>query len=186
MNSGMVEWINQWMDDLKHTCGFVYSFWFTCKKGSVKANRTKQKKINIVFGPDQSKWTSGLSWCEYTLSWISVNRWVRHIQLINNFRAHSRSVFKVLSVIVKIYFPMEKMNGVFTSRTQLLRSIKASSCTNRCRQTATGTFVGFCWIIVLPLLVLFGDCLNMLNRVWQVLEYLRSDILSLVGCRCWP
>ncbi len=28
------------VDDLKHTCGFIYSFWFTCKKGSVKANRT--------------------------------------------------------------------------------------------------------------------------------------------------
>ncbi len=65
--SGTVEWMNQWMNDIKHTCGFVYSFWFTCKKGSVKANRTKQKKINIVFGPDLSKWTSGLSWCEYTL-----------------------------------------------------------------------------------------------------------------------
>ncbi len=23
---------------------FVYNFWFTCKKGSVKANRTKQKQ----------------------------------------------------------------------------------------------------------------------------------------------
>ncbi len=57
---------NQWMDDLKHICGFVYSFWFTYKKGSVKANSTKQK-IYIVFGPDRSKWTSGLSWCEYTL-----------------------------------------------------------------------------------------------------------------------
>ncbi len=43
-NSGTVEWMNQWMDDLKHTCGFVYNFWFTCKKGSVKANRTKLKK----------------------------------------------------------------------------------------------------------------------------------------------
>ncbi len=49
-------------------CGFVYNFWFTCKKGSVKANCIKPKKINIVFGPDQSKWTSGLSWCEYTLT----------------------------------------------------------------------------------------------------------------------
>ncbi len=47
MNSGTVEWMNQWMDDLKHTCGFVYSFWFTCKKGSVKENRTKQKKSTL-------------------------------------------------------------------------------------------------------------------------------------------
>ncbi len=165
---------------------FCLQFLVHLQKGQCKSKPHQTKKKNILFGPDQSKWTSGLSWCEYTLSWISVNRWVWHIQLINNLRAHSRSVFKVLSVIVKIYFPMEKMNGVFTSGTQLLRSIKASSCTNRCRQTATDTFVGFYWIIVLPLLVLFGDCLNMLNRVWRVLEYLRSDILSLVGCQCWP
>ncbi len=51
-NSGTVEWMNQWIYDLKHTCGFVYNLWFTCKKGSVKANGTKQKKINIVWsGP---------------------------------------------------------------------------------------------------------------------------------------
>ncbi len=68
-NSGPVEWINQWMDDHKHMCGFVYSFWFTCKKGSVIANYIKQtKNNNTVFGPDQSKWTSGLSWWEYTLN----------------------------------------------------------------------------------------------------------------------
>ncbi len=65
--------MNQWMNDIKHTCGFVYSFWFTCKKGGVKANRTRQKKINIVFDPDQSKWTSRLSWHEYTLK--SVYSW---------------------------------------------------------------------------------------------------------------
>ncbi len=35
------------MNDIKHTCGFVYSFWFTCKKGGVKANRTKQKKSTL-------------------------------------------------------------------------------------------------------------------------------------------
>ncbi len=56
---------NEWMTLAR----FVYNFWFTCKKGSVKANRTKQKqKIHIVFGPDQRKWTSWLSWCEYTFS----------------------------------------------------------------------------------------------------------------------
>ncbi len=55
-NTGTVEWMKQWMDDLKHTCGFVYSFWFTCKKGSVKANSTKKKKKNqhcIWSGPKQ-------------------------------------------------------------------------------------------------------------------------------------
>ncbi len=30
MNSGMVEWINQWMDDLKHTCGGSTLFYSTC------------------------------------------------------------------------------------------------------------------------------------------------------------
>ncbi len=44
-HSGMVEWINQWLD-LKHTCGF-FSFWFTCRKSSVKANRTKPKKSTL-------------------------------------------------------------------------------------------------------------------------------------------
>ncbi len=48
MNSGMVEWMTL------STRVVFFSFWFTCEKGSVKANRTKQKiKINIVFGPDQ-------------------------------------------------------------------------------------------------------------------------------------
>ncbi len=37
------------MDDLKHMCGFVYSFWFTCKKGNVKANRTKSKKKSTLY-----------------------------------------------------------------------------------------------------------------------------------------
>ncbi len=37
-------WVNY---PFKHTCGFVYSFWFTCKKGSVKANRTKQTKSTL-------------------------------------------------------------------------------------------------------------------------------------------
>ncbi len=46
-NSGTIEWMNQWMNDIKHMCGFVYSFWFTCKKGSVKANRTKLKKSTL-------------------------------------------------------------------------------------------------------------------------------------------
>ncbi len=72
-NSGMVEWMNQWMNDIKHTSGFVYSLWFTCKKGSEKANCTKIKEINIVSVPDQRRWTRGLSWCEYTLTKASIN-----------------------------------------------------------------------------------------------------------------
>ncbi len=32
-----------------------------------------KKKINIVSGPDQRRWTSGLSWCEYTLTKASIN-----------------------------------------------------------------------------------------------------------------
>ncbi len=35
-------WTNEWM--ALSVCGFLYSFWFTCKKSSVKANHTKQKK----------------------------------------------------------------------------------------------------------------------------------------------
>ncbi len=69
------------MDDFKHTCGFVYSFCFTCKKGSMKENRTKQKKINIVFGLDYSKGTSILSCCEYTLSEVcKVPVVINHLQ----------------------------------------------------------------------------------------------------------
>ncbi len=42
------------MYGLQHTCGFVNNFWFTCKKGVLKANRTKQNKKhnNVVFGPE--------------------------------------------------------------------------------------------------------------------------------------
>ncbi len=65
-NSGTVEWINQLKDDLKHKCVF---FTVSCSlaKGQCESELHQTKKINIVFGPDQSKWTSGLSWCEYTL-----------------------------------------------------------------------------------------------------------------------
>ncbi len=43
---------NEWMT-LAHVFCF-YNFWFTCKR-----NHTKQKqKISVVFGPDQSKWTT--------------------------------------------------------------------------------------------------------------------------------
>ncbi len=41
--------MNQLMDDLM--CGFIYNFWFTCKKGSVKSNHTqkKQKKTTTLY-----------------------------------------------------------------------------------------------------------------------------------------
>ncbi len=55
-------WIDEPMNGWSlHTCCIVYNFWFTCKKGSVKENRTKKIKINIVFGPDQSKWPSSVN-----------------------------------------------------------------------------------------------------------------------------
>ncbi len=38
----------QWMDDLSTRVGFFYNFCFTCKKGSVKANRTKLKNGNTL------------------------------------------------------------------------------------------------------------------------------------------
>ncbi len=56
------------MGDLKHTCGSLYNLWFTWKKGQCESEQHQTKKINIVFGLDQSKWPSGLSWCEYTLN----------------------------------------------------------------------------------------------------------------------
>ncbi len=43
--------------------------------------------------------------------------------LINNLRTHSRSVFKGFKLSLKINLPMEKINGVFTFRNQLLDSI---------------------------------------------------------------
>ncbi len=38
-------WLNGWTNELMtlSTRGVLLSFWFTCKKGGVKANRTKQK-----------------------------------------------------------------------------------------------------------------------------------------------
>ncbi len=39
------EFMSNELMTLEH-CGFVYNFWFTCKKGSVKVNRTKQKQKN--------------------------------------------------------------------------------------------------------------------------------------------
>ncbi len=44
----------------------------------------------------------------------------KHISLINNLGTHSRSVFNKL--LLKINFPMEKMNCIFTSGTRLLHS----------------------------------------------------------------
>ncbi len=45
----------------------------------------------------------------------------KYIPTINNLVAHNRSVFKGLSF--KSNSPVKKMNGKFTSRTQLLHSI---------------------------------------------------------------
>ncbi len=94
--------MNQWTDDLKHTCGFVYNFWFTCKKCSVKRttpNKTKQK-INIVFGPDQSKWTSGLSWCEYTQIYSGL--WDINLQFCNSLKNKPAIVRKIFIVRYKM------------------------------------------------------------------------------------
>ncbi len=49
---------------------------------------TTQAKINIVFGSDQSKWTCGLSWCDYTLK-------------------HGKSqIFMILSPLTKSFLKM--------------------------------------------------------------------------------
>ncbi len=53
-------------------------------------------------------------------SMICSNRWLQqnHIPSINNLGAHSRSLsLKVYQLLLKINFPMEKTNGVFTSGT---------------------------------------------------------------------
>ncbi len=34
-------------------CGFVYNFWFTCKKGSVKSNHKKKKKKKNTLGDNK-------------------------------------------------------------------------------------------------------------------------------------
>jgi len=38
-----------------------YKFWLNCKKASVKESH-KTSTVYFI----RSKWTSGLSWCEYT------------------------------------------------------------------------------------------------------------------------
>lgn len=51
-----------------------------------------------------------------------------HVPSFNHVRAHNRSVFKRLSVSIKNHFPVEKMNGAFTSGTWLVRSVSALRC----------------------------------------------------------
>ncbi len=64
-----VEWMNQWTEDLS-TRAVLFTISDSLAKRAVwkRTAPKKQKQINIVFGPDQSKWTNGLSWCEYTIS----------------------------------------------------------------------------------------------------------------------
>ncbi len=50
---------NEW-----HTCGFIYNFWFTCKKDNVKVE--KKSTLYLVQTTASGHLTSGLSWCEYT------------------------------------------------------------------------------------------------------------------------
>ncbi len=58
-------WTNEWMT-LAHVW-FCLQFMVHLQKGQCesKSHQTNKKNNNIEFGPDQSKWTSGLSWCEY-------------------------------------------------------------------------------------------------------------------------
>ncbi len=66
-NSSTVEWMNQWMDDLKNSSGFVYSF-------GLLANRAVWKRtafefffnhINIVFGQTKASELGDFFWFEY-------------------------------------------------------------------------------------------------------------------------
>ncbi len=70
-----------WMDEPMngwawHTYCFFFFLQFLVhlqKEQCESVPHQTNKKNNIVFGPDQSKWTSWLSWCEYTsqhLKWI--------------------------------------------------------------------------------------------------------------------
>ncbi len=89
-------------------------------------------KTEYIFG-----WTNPLScdfrewgdWLDYIIcsaswDWAELSSVVYYyIPSINNLRAHSWSDIKGLYVIVKkTNFPMEKINGIFTSRTRLLHS----------------------------------------------------------------
>ncbi len=47
---------------------FCLQFLVHLKKGQCESEPHQTKTKNILFGPDQSKWTIGLSWCENTLS----------------------------------------------------------------------------------------------------------------------
>ncbi len=46
---------------------FCLQFLVHLQKGQCESEPHQTKQINNAFGPDQSKWTSGLSWCECTL-----------------------------------------------------------------------------------------------------------------------
>ncbi len=61
-------WTNEWMT--LSTCVVLFTV-----SGSLA-----KRAINIVFGPDRSKWTSRLSWCEYTLSKLAL-LWATGISL---------------------------------------------------------------------------------------------------------
>ncbi len=56
---------NEWLT-LAHMW-FCLQFLVHLQKGQCGSEPHQTIKINIVFGLDQCKWTSGLSWCEYTL-----------------------------------------------------------------------------------------------------------------------
>ncbi len=57
-------WTNEWMTLSTRVVLFTVSV-SLAKRAAWKW--TAPNKISIEFGLDQSKWTSGLSWCEYTL-----------------------------------------------------------------------------------------------------------------------
>ncbi len=58
-------WTNEWMTLSTRVVLFTVSG--SLAKRAVWKRTAPNKKINIVFSPGQSKWTSRLSWCEYTL-----------------------------------------------------------------------------------------------------------------------
>ncbi len=63
----LIGWTNEWMTS--STCVVLITVSGSLAKRAVWKQTTPNKKNNnIIFGRDQNKWTSRLSWCEYTLS----------------------------------------------------------------------------------------------------------------------
>ncbi len=65
---------------------------------------TRVVLFTFVFGPDQSKWTSGLSWCEYTLH-FGVNHFFKSVWYSGPKLPHLQYfIMHFLVCLPKVYF----------------------------------------------------------------------------------